>query len=90
MAKPAPGQPARDADRDKRRFAPLDIGAATVTGDFQIDTDDCTGKTLSPGSTCTIKVLFSPTATGSNTGRLTVPTNGLPPTLGADLAGIGT
>ena len=69
---------------------PLDIAAAAVTGDFQIDTDDCASKTLSPGSTCTIKVLFSPTATGSNTGRLTVPTNGLPPTLDADLAGIGT
>ncbi len=70
---------------------PLTMGATAVTGDFQIVADNCDGTTLSnQGNTCAITVQFTPAASGTRIGQLTVPTNGLPATLNADLTGIGT
>jgi sugar phosphate isomerase/epimerase len=40
-------------------------GGATTAGDFAIVSEDCRGKTLAPGATCTINVGFKPTRTNS-------------------------
>ena len=53
--------------------ASLTISNATVSGDFSIQ-DNCS--TESPaGGTCTIQVTFTPTATGTRTGTLTITDN---------------
>jgi hypothetical protein len=52
---------------------PLDFTTDSISGDFAIDSDTCAGATLAAnGGTCTIAVSFSPTATGTRTGTLTV------------------
>ena len=50
--------------------ASLNISNVQVTGDFS-QTNNCPG-TLNQGSSCTINVVFTPTATGSRSGNLTV------------------
>ncbi len=45
----------------------------TITGDFQISADTCTGSpTLDPDYSCTLSVTFTPTAGGQRTGLLTI------------------
>jgi phospholipase C len=53
--------------------SPLAIGTFTTTGDFS-QTNTCTSA-LSPGTNCTINVLFTPTTTGTLTGTIVI-TNG--------------
>jgi hypothetical protein len=53
--------------------APLTVTNATMTGDFSMQ-NNC--GTVSPaGGTCTIQVAFTPTATGTRTGTLTITDN---------------
>jgi len=47
------------------------VASVSVTGDFAA-TSDCVGKTLSGAGSCAVAVVFSPTATGTRTGVLTV------------------
>ncbi|HJX51893.1 MAG TPA: choice-of-anchor D domain-containing protein, partial [Polyangia bacterium] len=52
------------------------ILTATPTGDFAIPTNNCT-VSLNPGLSCTMSVVFKPTAAGARTGTITVTgTNG--------------
>jgi len=44
---------------------------ATPTGDFAVPTNNCTAS-LDPGLSCTLSVVFKPTAAGARTGTLTV------------------
>ncbi len=71
--------------------APLAISGAAVTGDFEIQTNNCTA-TLETGANCTILLTFTPTATGARAGTLTVTDNA--PTSGStqivNLSGTGT
>ena len=46
--------------------------AGSAAGDFEIDTDSCTGQTLSAGSTCDIDVLFGPSTAGARLATLDV------------------
>lgn len=64
----------------------LTIGASaavTVTGtdpaEFEILNDNCSGKTLTTGQTCTVQLGFAPDTTGAKSARLSVATSG--PTL---------
>ena len=50
---------------------PETVSAATVSGDYAITTNTCTASVPASG-TCTIAVVFKPTATGTRTGTLTV------------------
>jgi archaellum component FlaF (FlaF/FlaG flagellin family) len=50
--------------------ASLSVGSIQVTGDYT-ETNNCPAS-LPAGSSCTINVLFTPTATGSRTGMLTI------------------
>ena len=52
---------------------PIIVGNVIVSGPFSA-TNTCTS-TLAPGTTCTIKVTFTPTASGSQTGSLTITSN---------------
>lgn len=57
----------------------LVLGAATITGAnpeaFLIDADGCTGDTLVYDQTCTVSVVTRPTAIGSQTAKLEIPSN---------------
>ena len=48
--------------------------AITMSGDFS-ETDNCVNATVPPGAKCAIQVTFTPTATGSRTGRMTIGAN---------------
>jgi hypothetical protein len=53
--------------------APLNLGAIQITGDFS-QTNNCPA-TLAVNSACTINVTFTPTASGTRSGALTVTDN---------------
>jgi hypothetical protein len=69
---------------------PLTVGSATITAggpQFSIATDGCTNVTVQGGASCTITVIFTPSALGPATGTLTVVTGGF--SLTAALTGTG-
>ncbi len=47
------------------------LQSITATGDFSLSANSC-GTTLAPQNSCTVSVTFTPTATGTRTGLLTV------------------
>ncbi len=53
---------------------PAAISSITASGDFS-EVDNCTGS-LPNGSNCTVYVYFTPTASGTRTGALTINSNG--------------
>jgi hypothetical protein len=53
--------------------APLSISLLQITGDFS-QTNNC-GPAIATGSSCTVQVVFTPTALGSRTGTLTITDN---------------
>ncbi len=71
---------------------PLEIGtvalAGTDPGEFAIESDECTGETLTPEGECTVVVAFAPTATGVRSAVLVLPSN--VPTYTVPLEGTGT
>jgi hypothetical protein len=69
--------------------SPLTIGSIAIAGDFS-ETDTCTGQTVPVGSTCTISITFTPTATGARSGLLTVYANIPTGQATASLTGTGT
>jgi len=64
------------------------ISKIATTGDFA-ETNTC-GATLDAGDTCNINVVFTPTASGTRTGTLTVTTNTPAGTYTANLSGTGS
>ncbi len=54
--------------------ASAQITSATITGDFAIATNTCTGA-IAAGSSCNYTVSFTPTQTGTRTGVFTITTN---------------
>ncbi len=63
------------------------LGAPAVSGDFNLANSTC-GTTLAPGATCSLAATFAPTAPGTRTGTLTLPTGVT--TLSAALSGAGS
>ena len=61
----------------------------TMSGDFN-ETDNCQSKTIAAGGSCAIQVTFTPTATGSRVGGMTVSANVYGGQLTVDLSGTGT
>ena len=52
-------------------------GGNTTAGDFAIVSEDCRGKSLAPGATCTINVGFKPTRTNyASVARVVINSNG--------------
>jgi hypothetical protein len=58
---------------------PLILTGSTISGDFALATTDTScpysGGTVAAGDTCTIDVTFTPTATGTRTGSVTISDN---------------
>jgi len=66
------------------------VSSATVTGDYSIATNTCASVSIPAAGTCSIAVVFSPTAAGTRTGTLTVLDSSTGnPTLTASLSGTG-
>jgi hypothetical protein len=63
--------------------------AITVSGPFS-ETDGCVNTAVAEGSSCTISVTFAPTATGAQTGQITVQGNVSGGQLAIGLSGTGT
>lgn len=59
--------------------APITSGTATLTGDYSLSTaatgGTACGGTLANGESCVLAIQFTPTATGTRTGQVTVPTS---------------
>jgi len=70
--------------------ADLDMQSASVSGDFAISSDGCSGTTVPAGDTCTIDVTFTPTQTGSLSGTLTISDNAADSPQQISLSGTGT
>ncbi|HLW52249.1 MAG TPA: choice-of-anchor D domain-containing protein [Candidatus Angelobacter sp.] len=66
--------------------APLNVNFINISGDFS-QTNNC-GTSMAAGASCAINVIFSPTATGTRAGTITVGSNVSIPTV--SLAGTGT
>jgi hypothetical protein len=49
----------------------LTVSGATISGDYSISSNTCSGS-IAAGGTCTVKVTFTPTVSGTITGALTL------------------
>jgi hypothetical protein len=69
------------------------LGQLTITGanpgDFSLSNDTCSNTTLAPGATCTVRVIFTPTAAGPRSATLTAPIGTTGQTMNVPLTGIG-
>ncbi|WP_124848090.1 S-layer family protein [Acidipila sp. EB88] len=64
-------------------------GTATTTGDYSITSNTC-GASLAPSQSCSVAVVFKPTAAGDRPGQLTLPGDGSEAVAVATLDGAGT
>ena len=69
--------------------APLTFSTLVMTGDFT-ETDNCAGQTLAVNATCTVQIVFAPTATGARSGQLTIYANIAGGQATVSLSGTGT
>jgi subtilisin family serine protease len=53
----------------------IPLGGLSISGDFAITSDNCSGSTISSLSRCSISVTFSPGASGPRTGQVTITSN---------------
>lgn len=71
----------------------LRIGQLRVGGsgsvEFPISADECSGATLEPATSCTVRVGFAPTATGPRSAMLEIPTDSPSGWASVDLHGVG-
>jgi len=68
---------------------PLAVAAIAMSGDFA-ETDNCQSGTVAASASCTVDVTFTPSATGSRTGQMTVSANVYGGQLTVALSGTGT
>jgi len=70
--------------------SPVTIFAPSVTTtDFSIISNSCTGVLIAPQTSCSMAITFSPTATGTRSGALDIPSSANSTPLTASLVGIG-
>lgn len=70
-------------------IVPLTLGSPSVTGNDFVVTSGCPPN-LAAGASCTISIVFAPTAIGQRSATLTMAANVDAGTLSADLEGVGT
>ncbi|HEB74979.1 MAG TPA: choice-of-anchor D domain-containing protein [Nitrospirae bacterium] len=71
--------------------ADLTIGSVTISGDFAITADTCSGALVQPSNTCTVSAAFVPTAAGTASGTLSIPSDDPDtPVFDVALSGTGT
>jgi hypothetical protein len=69
---------------------PLLVGQVSLAGTgYDLVSDGCSGQSVSPGDECQIGVRFAPSAPGSQTASVSIPSNGQPETATVPLAGTG-
>ncbi|MGR3220228.1 MAG: Lcl domain-containing protein, partial [Candidatus Anammoxibacter sp.] len=73
----------------------LVIGSISITGtdsaDFSLQSDNCSGRTISPSGSCEIQAVFSPSAKGVRASFISIPSNDPhPPILEVLLQGTGS
>jgi hypothetical protein len=61
----------------------------TNASDFTTSNDTCTGATVTPNSTCTFSVMFTPTTTGAESGSITITDNASNSPQTVSLTGVG-
>jgi hypothetical protein len=73
--------------------APLAVGQIVLAGanasQFATSADGCSGQSLNPGDSCTIKIAFGPTSPGLKSATLSVPSDGSVGTVDVPLTGAG-
>ena len=69
--------------------AALTPTSIVFSGDFNESTDNCTGQTIAPGSSCMVSVTFTPQATGPRSGAMTIYANVYGGQIAVDLNGTG-
>ena len=69
-------------------FGTITIGG-TNPGDYSLQSDTCSTKTVAGGSNCQVSVVFKPTASGSRPASLSIPNNDGPSPLLLNLSGSG-
>lgn len=79
----------RNNDTVSRTISRLSKGG-NHPGDFIIGNDQCTGRTLAGGGTCTFTVTFNPSATGTRSAVIRIFRNGSSTALRVPVRGIGT
>jgi uncharacterized repeat protein (TIGR01451 family) len=67
----------------------LIVTGAQASGDFTADASGCTAQAIAPGQACVISVVFSPTATGSRAGTLSITSNAASSPDSVSLSGTG-
>ena len=55
--------------------ANLTVGPLQISEGFSASSNTCSGYTVAPSATCSISVVYSPSATGPASGTLTIPNN---------------
>ena len=74
--------------------ADLHVTTATLgspnPGQFTISNDLCSGQTVAPAGTCTVKVAFAPTSVGAKTSSLDIASDATNGTVSVPLSGTGT
>jgi len=71
--------------------SPLNIGAITVSGDFVIQSDSCSNKSLvNKGDNCAVQIAFKPASIGPRNGQVLIPNNVNPGPFAVSLTGLGT
>jgi uncharacterized repeat protein (TIGR03803 family) len=81
--------PAQVFTLDNKQSVALTGIVISTTGDFSVSTTTCTAS-LAAKATCTIKVVFTPTAKGTRTGTLKVTNNAFGSPETSSLTGTGT
>jgi hypothetical protein len=64
--------------------------SGTKQGEFNIQSDNCSGRTITPSGNCALDILFSATSLGAKSASLSIPSNATDtPTLNLPLGGAG-
>ncbi len=66
------------------------VGTLTVSGDYSLVNNNCSGQTVLPAANCTFGVVFTPTATGTRSGSVSIPSNAFNSPISVTLSGNGT
>lgn len=69
--------------------SPLTVTAIAMSGDFS-ETDNCVNTSVAAGSSCAIRVTFTPSGADSRTGEMTISANVYGGQLTVDMTGTGT
>jgi uncharacterized repeat protein (TIGR03803 family) len=80
---------AKSASLKNSGVALLAVGNVAVSGNFAVSTNTCTGATLTNEKTCNVRVSFTPTTVGLQTGALTFTDNTATNPQTVALSGIG-